>query len=227
MAAPRRYLRAALLSMTIFPGAIMPASGQATNEPLESRLRATIAPLSQGYCLNPYQQRTNDRFGSLVFLLRLQIQNVSDQPVILCRKCIETAEEPTLWLANPDGSPAQIRNGGMQFDVFGVGLPRKESGSPDKNYVILKPGERLDANFKTGILVSYDPPPGLRTTLHSGGYLLQVKFQSWWVEKTDTSKVLRHRWKAYGDLYTGLLAPALLPVRVDVPAVLSPCPVDK
>jgi hypothetical protein len=228
MAARRLYLRTAvLLGGTFFVGAILPTSGQATNKPLASPLRATIALISEGYCLNSYQERSNDRFGSLAFLVHLEIRNVSDHRVILCRKCIESADEPTLWLANPDGSPGQIRNGGMQFDAFGVDPPRKDPGSPDKNYVTLNPGEHLDADYRTGILVTYDPPPGLRTTLHSGDYRLQVKFQSWQVEKADTSKLLRDWWKAYGDLYTGILAPAPLPVRVDVPAVLSPCPVNK
>ena len=228
MAAPRMCLRtAALLGGTFFVGAIVPASGQATNKTLESPLHATITVISQGYCLNSYQERSNDRFGSLSFVLHLQIENVSGHRVILCRKCIASAEEPTLWSTNPDGSPGQILNGGMQLDAFGIDPPRKDSASPDKNYVTLNPREHLDATYKTAILVSYDPPPGLRTTLRAGDDLLQVKFKSWWVEETDTSKVLRNRWKAYGDLYTGVLALAPLPIRVDVPAILSPCPLNK
>jgi hypothetical protein len=222
------YLRtAALLGATFFVGAVVPASGQVGNSPPESPLRATIAVLSQGYCLNSYQEHRSDRFGSLALLLDLQIKNASDHRAILCRKCIESVDEPALWLANPDGSPGRIRNGGMQFDTFGVDPPRKDSGSPDKNYVTLDPGEHLDARYQTGILVSYDPPPGLRTTLYAGDYLLLVKFQTWWVESRDTSKMLRNRWKAYGDLYTGILAPPPLPIRVEVPAELTPCPVNK
>jgi hypothetical protein len=118
----------------------------------------------------------------------LQIRNVSDHRVILCGQCIESADEPTLWLANPDPSPGQIRNGGMQFDAFGVGPPRKDSASPGKNDVTLNPGDHLDARSRTGILVSYEPPPGLRTTPGSGDRLVQVKLQSRWVEKDSRVK---------------------------------------
>ena len=93
--------------------------------------------ISQQYCLAPVQDSDNPRLGSLEILLNLRVENRSGHPVILCKKCIEAGGEPTLSSVNPDGTPGEIRNGGMNLDRFGFDQPGKYPNRPEKNYVIL------------------------------------------------------------------------------------------
>jgi len=145
----------------------------------------------------------------------------------LCKKCIEMGEEPTLSLVNSDGTPGQVRNGGMNIDMFGYDRPGKYSNRPEKNYVILKPGENLNLQYRAGILVTYHPSTIPRMVLNSGNYFLGISFRTWWSEKRDTSRALARKWRAYGELYTGILTAEPLPIRVDVPEKLAVCPLNR
>ena len=228
MTLKRIHLRvAALLVATLVGGACVLNARQTTKSREESPVHATIDVISQGYCLNSYQDRKDDRFGYVAFVLHLRIENASDRPVILCRECVHVAEEPTLLVMRTEGTPGQVRNGGMSMDNFGFESPRQDLKSPNQSYTILKPHETFDGNYKTGILVSYNSPTTPRYNLSSGSYLLRIEFSSWWVERADTSKSLREKWQAYGDLYSDPLRPSLVPVRIEVPERLSPCPVNK
>lgn len=216
---------AALLVGAVLMGAALLEARQAANGHEQLPVRATIAIVSQGYCLNSYQDRKDDRFGSLAFLLHLRIENTSDHALILCKECIHTDGEPTLSSINPDGTPGQMRNGGMTFDTFGFDPPRHDPEIPDRNYAILKPRERFNGDYRTGMIVSYDSPAKYR--LVSGNYVLHTEFTSWWMEEKDSSAILRAKWKPYGYLYSGLLVPDSLIVRIDVPEKMSFCPVNK
>jgi hypothetical protein len=218
--------RTSLRSAAVFVAAILmgAASLNARRAPQNSEkppLRATITIVSQRYCLNSYQDKKDDRFGSLSFLLHLRVENTSDHALILCKDCIYAASEPTLSSINPDGTPGQTRNGGMTFDTFGFDPPRQEPETPDKDYAILKHGESYNGDYKTGILVSYGSPARYR--LVSGNYILRTEFTSWRAEEKDSSATLRAKWKSYGYLYSGLLVPDPLTVRVDVPENLPLC----
>ncbi len=225
MAMANFNLRPCLAAGAILANALLLGAQQPAKTEEKPHLHATITVVSQGYCLNSYQDRKDDHIGSLFFLLHLRVENTSDHPVILCKECIHTASEPTLSRINPDGTPGQIRNGGMTFDTFGFDPPRKRREIPDKSYAILKPGESFNGNYRTGMFVSYDSPAKYR--LVSGNYFLQTKFTSWWVEEKDSSEILRAKWKPYGYLYSGPLVPDSLAVRIDVPEKLSICPVNK
>jgi hypothetical protein len=216
----------ALLVGTLLPISSLPKRGRVP-ESAQPRVRSTIEIASQGYCLNPFRGSDNPRLGSLALVLNLRVENISDHSMILCKRCIETGDEPALSSVNPDGTPGQIRNGGMNADTFGYDQPPKYPSRPEKDYAILKPGENLNLQYPTGILVTYYPSTIPRMVLSSGYYFLVTSFRTWWGEKRDHSKALARKWRAYGELYTGILTPEPLPIRVDVPEKLAVCPLNK
>lgn len=215
----------ALLVGTFLPISSLPRGGRAPDS-TQPRVRSTMRIVSQGYCLDPHQDSDNPRLGSLALLLNLRVVNISDHPIIICKKCIETRQEPTLSSVNSDGTPGQVRNGGMIIDNFAYDEP-KYPGRPEKEYTILKPGDDLNVRYRTAILVTYYPSTISRMILSSGNYLLGISFRTWWSEKTDRSKTLARKWRASGELYTGILTPEAVPIRIDVPEELAICPIDR
>lgn len=223
--AGRRLQVAALLLAAYLPASALGVRHTMGDQAPEG-VRATVAVISQDYCINPKEMQAamNDRFGSIGFLVDLRVENTSDRSVILCRDCIEVGSEPVLLSVSQDGLPGGGRYGGMMYD--GV-LPRKrrhDPTSPDRHYVILKPRGTFDRSYKTGILVSYNSPATPRMNLEPGRYFLRVEFRTWWPEATDTSSLLRGRWKRYGNLYADPLFPDPAPVQIEIPNSLATCP---
>jgi hypothetical protein len=198
----RVRLRAGVLLLTAPLAAYVLRAQEARNNQGQPSLRATVAVISQGYCINPEEMRTakNDRVGSVVFLLYLRVENMSERSIILCRDCIQVDSEPALLSLSPDGLPGGVRNGDMIYDGVAPRKRRLDPASPDQHYAILKPHGTFSGNYKAGILVSYDSPLTPRMNLKSGSYFLRVEFGTWWPEATDTTGVLRVKWKRYGDL---------------------------
>jgi hypothetical protein len=221
-----RLTAVALLVSTSFPISSFSKQGPVSDS-AQPRVRSTIEVVSQDYCLSPYQDSDNPRLGSLEMLLNLRVENVSDHAVILCEKCIETGEEPTLSSVNSDGTVGETRNGGMIFDTFGYDRPGKYPDRPAKDYAIIKPGENLGLQYRAAILVTYSPSTIPRMVLNSGSYLLATSFRTWWGEKRDHSKALARKWRAYGELYTGILTPEPVPIRIDVPEKPAVCPLER
>jgi hypothetical protein len=217
--------------VTLLVGTLLPISSLLKRgrppESAQPRVRSTIEIASQGYCLDPSQDSDNPRLGSLALLLNLRVENISDHPMILCKKCIQADQEPTLSLVNSDGTPGEARNGGMIFDTFGYDQPGKYPDRPEKEYAILKPGENLNLQYREGILVTYYPSTIPRMILNSGNYFLEMSLGTWWNEKKDTSKALARKWRAFGELYAGILTPEPLPIRIDVPEKLAVCPLNR
>lgn len=200
------------MAILAIPHSQLPESDTGT----DFHLHATIRLESQQYCIG-----SEKSIGSARFQLRVQIQNDGHRPVLLCRKYV-VIWTPSLRYIRSDGSSGDLAYGPMPDNLVDAHYPKNLA----REYAIIQPHDSYVFEGATAVLLYIPSPspkhPKPRLVAEPGNFLLQVEITTW-EGPDDAAKVLRDRWRAHGDLFTGYLMSDLIPLKIDPPLELPRC----
>jgi hypothetical protein len=178
--------------------AVTPSSAPPTDAASPFKIAAEI--ISQKYC------PTNETEYTIIFKLRIRFTNQTDRKLIVMKDIGHAVYDPLIASDAKNFSEEKFEyNPIIDRDNFFVGPDGKEVeeklDTPDPNFVILAPGESLEAEsvfnvYSVGPLYGF---PARRGALQPGNHVLGAWISVWWPYHAKPEDV-RKRWEPFGDL---------------------------